>query len=175
MQQVAGLLARTRRLTGRDAASRRARRQRREGRGLRDADQYRALARAGHRGRDRQWPHGGRGQAWTWETDRSTARGRPDEISVRWTLPAARPGREPLPRRRARHALEVGVEAQRRSSFAEPGAIDLDVGEHLLDVLARLLEGDAMDPVDRVDVGLARVAELLDPLARPAGAGVVAG
>src|SRR5581483_9606471 len=92
MQQVAGLLARTRRLTGRDAASRRARRQRREGRGLRDADQYRALARAGHRGRDRQWPHGGRGQAWTWETDRSTARGRPDEISVRWTLPPAPAG-----------------------------------------------------------------------------------
>jgi hypothetical protein len=41
--------------------------------------------------------------------------------------------------------------------------------------LPRLGEGDALDPVDRIDLRVARVAELLDPFGDASAAGVVGG
>src|SRR5205814_5741728 len=84
---------------------------------------------------------------------------------------AGRRSRDFGSRRRGGDALQVGVEAH-GVGFAQAGAVDLDVGEHLLHVLPRLLEGDAVDPVDRIDLAVAGVAELLDPFPRAAGPGV---
>ena len=69
---------------------------------------------------------------------------------------------------------QVLVESQSRRFVSEARAINLDVGQNLADVAARLLDGDALDPVDRVDARLARIAELADPLVRAAWPGIVA-
>ena len=42
----------------------------------------------------------------------------------------------------------------------EAHAIDRQILHHALNVVARLRERDALDPVDRIDRGIARVAEL---------------
>src|SRR4051812_17592127 len=53
-------------------------------------------------------------------------------------------------------------------------AVDQQAFHHALYVVARLQEGDALDPVDRVDIRRARIAISLDPL-RHVAAGVVGG
>src|SRR6476661_8456215 len=63
--------------------------------------------------------------------------------------------------------LQVGLEAHGVRLLAEAGTIDLDVGQHLLHIVARLLERNAMDPVDRIDAAVTRIAELLDPFPSP--------
>ena len=44
-----------------------------------------------------------------------------------------------------------------------------------IDVIARLGERDALDPVDRIDLRIARIAVGRDPLLHAAAAGIVAG
>src|SRR5207253_203958 len=66
----------------------------------------------------------------------------------------------------------VGVDGKRRIG-AEARAIDLKVLHHALDVVAGLHERNALDPVDRIDFGIARVAEPLDPLVHAPAPGVV--
>src|SRR6202167_1933324 len=56
---------------------------------------------------------------------------------------------------------------------AEPSAVDLHVLDDPLDVISRLGDGDALDPVDRIDFRIARIAVVFDPFPRPARAGVV--
>ena len=77
-------------------------------------------------------------------------------------------------RRLSFHPPQVLVEPQRRL-ITDPRPVDLDVGQHLAHVFARFLEGNALDPVHRVEAVGARIAERADPLAGAAGAGVVAG
>src|SRR5215468_4253825 len=64
---------------------------------------------------------------------------------------------------------------QKLGATAEADAIDLQVLEHALHIVARLRERDALDPIDRIDVGIARIAETLDPVAHAATARIVAG
>ena len=67
-------------------------------------------------------------------------------------------------------AAQIGLDLQPRAA-AEAGAVDLKVLHDPLHVVARLGERDQLDPVDRVDLGIARIAVALDPfftLPRPA-------
>src|SRR5262249_48602894 len=70
--------------------------------------------------------------------------------------------------------VQVGLDRDPRAA-AEPHAIDLHVLHHALDVVACLRERNALDPVDGIDLGVARVAVFADPFAHAAAAGVVAG
>ena len=47
---------------------------------------------------------------------------------------------------------------RKRQRVPDPRAIELQVLHHLLHVVARLVEGDAFDPVDRIDCAAARIA-----------------
>src|ERR1700687_3522700 len=69
----------------------------------------------------------------------------------------------PLDRRRA---VQVGLD--RRGAGAEARAVDLQVLHDAQDVVARLGERDALDPVDGIDLGIARTAVLRHPLLDPA-------
>ncbi len=61
----------------------------------------------------------------------------------------------------------------KRGAAAEARAVDQHVLHHALHVVAGLHERDALDPVDGVDLGVARIAELRDPLLHAAAAGIV--
>src|SRR3954468_1067020 len=67
----------------------------------------------------------------------------------------------PLVRRRP--ATQIRLDHQARAA-PELGAIDLHVLDHALDVVAGLGEGDALDPVDRINVRIPRIAISFDPL-----------
>ena len=71
-------------------------------------------------------------------------------------------------------ALQVVVD-QIGGALVQALAVDLQVLHHPLHIVARLVERDALDPVDGVDLGLARVAIGVDPLLHIAGAGIVSG
>ena len=68
-----------------------------------------------------------------------------------------------------------GARRRRRLRRGETGAVDADVLADALDVVARLVERDALDPIDRIDFARARVAIGGDPLRDAAAAGVVGG
>ena len=79
-----------------------------------------------------------------------------------------------------RESIAGGAAAQVRldqqlCSAAEAHAIDLEIFQHALDVVARLGKWDALDPVDRVDLGIARIAISGDPFLHAAAPGIVAG
>ena len=71
--------------------------------------------------------------------------------------------------------LRCGARRRRRLRRGEAGAVDADVLADALDVIARLVERDALDPIDRIGLAGARVAIGGDPLRDAAGAGVVGG
>ena len=75
---------------------------------------------------------------------------------------------------RAGAAAQVGFDLQLRAP-AKAGAIDLQVLHDALDIVARLGDRDALDPVDRVDLGIARVTMIGHPFLDPAAAGIVSG
>ncbi len=58
---------------------------------------------------------------------------------------------------------------------AEPHAIGSQVLHYALKVVARLGKRNPFDPVDRVDLGVARIAVPLDPFFDLAVAGIIAG
>src|SRR5262249_27196697 len=68
----------------------------------------------------------------------------------------------------------VQIRLDRGGAGAEPCAVDLQILHDPLDVVARLGERDALDPVDGIDLGIAWIAVLRHPLLDPAAAGVVA-
>src|SRR5215813_8210950 len=72
-----------------------------------------------------------------------------------------------------RSAMQVGL--GRRGAGTEAHAVDLQVLDDPLDVVARLGERDALDPVDRIDLGIERIAVRRNPLLDPAAARIVAG
>ena len=67
------------------------------------------------------------------------------------------------------HGAASQVRLDEERVLAEPRAIDLHVLHDALDVVARLGERDALDPVDRVDGRIARVAIGLHPIATRRG------
>src|SRR5262245_65172309 len=62
-----------------------------------------------------------------------------------------------------RAAAQIRLDEQLRAA-AEANAVDLQVLEHALDVVARLGERNPLDPVDGIDLGVAWVAVFRDPL-----------
>ena len=70
----------------------------------------------------------------------------------------------------SRRALQVRLD--HRGAGTEARTVDLQVLQHTLYVVARLGDRDALDPVDRVDLGIARVAVTLDPLFDAAAPGI---
>src|ERR1700686_4800945 len=68
--------------------------------------------------------------------------------------------------------VQVGLDLEPRAA-AESETIDLQVLHDPLHVIAGLGERDQLDPVDRVDLGIARVAVALDPFLDAAAAGIV--
>ena len=83
------------------------------------------------------------------------------------------------PRRSCRvHLLRMDllVSLRRHGGVAAKAlAIDQQILHHPLDIVSRFGKRNALDPVDRVDLGIARIAVGLDPVPHPAPAGVVAG
>ena len=71
-------------------------------------------------------------------------------------------------------AMQVGFDLQPRPT-AESRSVALQVFHDPLHIVARLGERDVFDPVDRVDLGIARMAVTLDPLFDAAAAGIVSG
>src|ERR1700733_3787449 len=69
-------------------------------------------------------------------------------------------------------AVQVGLDEEPRI-VAEAGAIDLHILDNTLHVVARFRNWDALDPVDRIDLWIARIAILLDPFLRPPRPGIV--
>src|SRR5215510_12841455 len=99
---------------------------------------------------------------------------------VRSTCATAAPPRK---RSRPRHstrrclqspAMQVGFDQELRAA-AETNAVDLKVFEYALDVIARFGERDALDPVDRIDLRVARIAIFCDPFLHAPAPGIVAG
>ena len=78
--------------------------------------------------------------------------------------------REDAPRQRPRQR-SVGA---RVSRLGEPRLIDAVVLDDAHHVVARLVERDALDPIDEIGAG-ARVAIGVEPLRDPSGAGVIGG
>src|SRR5256714_15525018 len=71
-------------------------------------------------------------------------------------------------------AVQVGFDLE-PGPAAEPRAVHLQVLHDPLHVVARLGERNLFDPVDGVDLGIARVAVTLDPFLDAAATGIVAG
>jgi hypothetical protein len=69
-------------------------------------------------------------------------------------------------------AVQVGLDG--RSAGAEANAIDLQVLHDALDVVARLGKRNALNPIDSIDLGIARIAVLRHPLLDPAAARIIA-
>src|SRR5262245_30496768 len=98
---------------------------------------------------------------------------------VRSTCATAAPPRKRLSRHSTRGclrspAMQVGFDQELRAA-AETNAVDLKVFEHALDVVARFGERDALDPVDRIDLWVARIAIFRDPFLHAPAPGIVAG
>src|SRR6516165_2235686 len=69
-------------------------------------------------------------------------------------------------------AAQVGLD-QKPGIVLHQRAIDLHIFEHALYVIACLGNRYALDPIDRINPRIARVAVLLDPLARAPWAGII--
>ena len=59
-------------------------------------------------------------------------------------------------------AAQIRLDHQPRAD-AELGPIDLHVLQHALHVIARLRKRNALDPVDRIDIGVARISAAAPP------------
>src|SRR5262249_35117548 len=64
---------------------------------------------------------------------------------------------------------------QKLRAAAETNAVDLEIFEHALDVIARFGERDALDPVDRIDLRIAGIPIFRNPFLYAPAAGAVAG
>src|SRR6516165_12813638 len=70
-----------------------------------------------------------------------------------------------------RSAMQVGF--KRRGALAKAPAVDLQVFDDSLNVVARLGEGNALDPIHRVDLRIARITVQCHPLLNSAAARIV--
>ena len=73
-----------------------------------------------------------------------------------------------------RAAMQVGLDLQMHAT-TEAGSGDRQVLHHPLHIVAGFGEGDQLDPVDCVHLGIARIAIALDPLFEAAAAGIIGG
>src|SRR6516225_1887763 len=71
-------------------------------------------------------------------------------------------------------AMQVGLDQELRAA-AETDAVDLEIFQHALDVIARFGERDALDPVDRIDLRIAGIPIFRNPFLYASAASVVAG
>ena len=71
-------------------------------------------------------------------------------------------------------APDVGFDEE-LAAAAEAHTVDLQIFHDPSDVITRLGNWNSLNPVDGIDVRIARVAIGRDPLFHPAAAGVVAG
>src|ERR1700751_3197672 len=88
-------------------------------------------------------------------------------------VPATR-AHHSTPRRLHCAATQVGLDQELRAA-AETNAVDLEIFQHALDVIARFGERDALDPVDRIDLGIAGIPIFCNPFLYASAARVVAG
>src|SRR3546814_3689840 len=79
------------------------------------------------------------------------------------------------PRLRGRSASRRQLQHPACCLHGMPVAVDDETLEDALDVVAGFAEGDALDPVDRIDSRVTRIAVMLDPVSRAAWPGVVGG
>src|SRR6516164_5945104 len=70
-----------------------------------------------------------------------------------------------------RGAMQVGF--KRRGALAKAPAVDLQVFDDALNVVARLGEGNALNPINCVDLRIARITVLRHPLLNSAAARIV--
>src|ERR1700691_6096935 len=80
--------------------------------------------------------------------------------------------RDGTPRGNLAASPQVGLN-QKPRIVSEPSAVDLHVLNDPLYVVPRLGDGNALDPVDRIDFRIARIAVLLATIPRPARTGVI--
>src|ERR1700722_7101799 len=69
-------------------------------------------------------------------------------------------------------AAQISLD-QKARAVVEARAINLDVFKDALHVIARFRQRNALDPVHRINLFVARIAVLVDPLFGPARPGVV--
>jgi hypothetical protein len=67
--------------------------------------------------------------------------------------------------------MQVGF--KRRGALAKAPAVDLQVLNDALNVVAGLSEGNALNPIDRVDLGIARITVLCHPLLNSPAARII--
>src|SRR6202040_8676 len=67
--------------------------------------------------------------------------------------------------------MQVGF--KRRGALAKAPAVDLQVLNDALNVVAGLSEGNALNPIDRVDLGIARITVLCHPLINSPAARII--
>src|ERR1700730_13385462 len=65
------------------------------------------------------------------------------------------------------------VRLNRRGAVAKPPTVDREVLHDSLDIIACLGEGNPLNPIDGVDLGIARITVLCHPLLNPAAARIV--
>ena len=63
---------------------------------------------------------------------------------------------------RCRHSVQVRLDSCQPGAHAR--AINLQVFHNALNVIARLRQGDALHPINRINLGITRVAVLGHPL-----------
>src|SRR5262249_20322462 len=71
-------------------------------------------------------------------------------------------------------AMQVGLDLQPRAA-AKSGTVDLQVLHDPLHIVAGLRERNQLDPIDRIDLGIPRIAVAVDPFLQTAAAGIVGG
>src|SRR5436309_2907304 len=98
-------------------------------------------------------------------------RSMPMKSMIRSSPPGSTSG--PISLTTAGSAPQIARQREGERMIAETDAVDLEILEHALDVIARLGEGNGFDPIDDVDRFGARVAEIVDPLAHPRRPGIV--
>src|SRR4051812_30732593 len=87
--------------------------------------------------------------------------------------PNLRKGRGPCRRPSVGAASQIRFDGD-LGAATEPRAVDLHIFHEALDVVACLGDRDALGPVDRVDIGIARIAVSGEPLPYAPHAGVIA-
>src|ERR1700722_677427 len=70
--------------------------------------------------------------------------------------------------------VEVGLDHETRPA-TQTDPVDLQILEHAFHVIARLRKWDAFDPIDRIDLGIARITVARNPFPYASAPGIVPG
>src|ERR1700740_2775650 len=72
-----------------------------------------------------------------------------------------------------RHSAGQITDKRKRRVATDLTAVDLQVFQHSLNIIAGLVDRDVLYPVDHVYVAAARIAVIMEPLPHPSGTRVV--